>query len=265
MALPIRFGAAQRQLVGMHHAPEPAADLRHGVLLCNPFGQEAIRCHRLLKVLAERLARAGLHALRFDYYGSGDSGGDDEEASLEGWIDDTVLAREELARVSGAATTSCFGLRLGASVAMLASARGRGGPERMVLWDPVVSGATYLDELTEAHTSSMLGKLLAAPTWTARTDGEALGFPLPPAFEQPVRELRAEAFGGTRAARIHIVHSPFATGLEELQRVLRSGRAAVSATAIDSRVAWTADQAANSAIAPADGVEATITALTAAT
>ena len=61
--IPFRFGLPTRQLYGVFH---PAAQPRTpaiGVTLCNPFGQEAVRTHRLYRIMAERLARAGLRRL----------------------------------------------------------------------------------------------------------------------------------------------------------------------------------------------------------
>src|SRR5207249_11329319 len=47
--------------------------------------------------LAARLARLGLDVLRFDYYGTGDSAGQGEDATLHTCIEDVVRATEELA------------------------------------------------------------------------------------------------------------------------------------------------------------------------
>ena len=49
---PVRFGAAPAGLVGMFHPADNGAT-HPAVLLLNPFGQEAIRCHRLYRVLAD--------------------------------------------------------------------------------------------------------------------------------------------------------------------------------------------------------------------
>ena len=253
---PLRFGPPGRQLLGLHHAPA-AADATHGVLLCNPFGQEAIRCHRLLKVLADRLTRAGLHVLRFDYYATGDSDGDDAEAAFETWIDDVQRAREALEQAAGVRSTSWFGLRLGATLAMLASTRGRGGPERLVLWDPVVSGPAYLEELARAHASSLEAKL-ERPAVHAGEGTEALGFPLRDPLVQPLRGLQAPSFAATRAGRVRIVASPMATHTEALEGVLRKGPARVEVTPIASRIVWASDEAMNSAIVPADGLQAVV-------
>ena len=45
-------------------------------MLCYPWGSEYIYAHRSLRLLAQRRAAAGIHTLRFDYFGTGDSDGD---------------------------------------------------------------------------------------------------------------------------------------------------------------------------------------------
>ena len=57
---------------------------------------------------------AGFACLRFDPYGTGDSGGDEHAPNLpQHWIDDVGLATAELQARSGASATVLIGLRLG--------------------------------------------------------------------------------------------------------------------------------------------------------
>lgn len=142
---PFFFGRSQRPLFGIHHAP-PGAALPSGVVLCPPIGQEYMRTHRALRQLAMQLNRAGMHALRFDYAGVGDSSGDDLEATIEGWLEDVGTAIDELKDSAGVGRVSLVGIRLGAALAWLAGRR-RDDIEQIVLWDPVVRGRDYLAEL----------------------------------------------------------------------------------------------------------------------
>ena len=72
-----------RRLAALYHPPT-SADRGRGVLILNPLGQEAVRAHRLLRVLADRLARLGVHVLRFDFHGCGDSSSDDLDGEMKG-------------------------------------------------------------------------------------------------------------------------------------------------------------------------------------
>jgi dienelactone hydrolase len=110
-----------------------------GAVLCPPLGYEYVRAHRALRRLAEELAERGCHAFRLDYYGTGDSSGESEEASVAQCIASVRHAIEELKENAMIDTVCVVGLRLGAAFGVLAS-EGRGDIERLVLWDPVERG-----------------------------------------------------------------------------------------------------------------------------
>jgi alpha-beta hydrolase superfamily lysophospholipase len=117
------------------------------VVLCNPVGYEAMCAHRTYRHLAERLARAGFHALRFDYHGTGDSSGDDEDPDrVRAWIESIHAAVEELEAAAGVHAVALVGLRFGATLAAAAAARRR-DVQSLVLWAPCASGRAYLREL----------------------------------------------------------------------------------------------------------------------
>ena len=125
----------------------PPASGRGGstvAVLCYPFGQEYMRAHRAFRQLATLLARRGVPVLRFDYSNTGDSGGHQEAGRIGRWVGDVRAAVEEARRRSGANEVRIAGLRLGASLAMMAS-EGCVDVERLVLWDPVVRGSSLLD------------------------------------------------------------------------------------------------------------------------
>src|SRR5688572_1386655 len=133
---PIRFGPTSRQLFGLFHPADERRAKGSAVLLCNPFGHEAMRVHRFYRLLADRLSRKGVAALRFDYHGTGDSPGEDDEGEMQGWTQDILEAQRELMRLSGARQLCCFGARLGARLALMAAPQAAGGVQKLVLWDP---------------------------------------------------------------------------------------------------------------------------------
>ena len=141
---PYYFGP-DRRLFGVFHPPQGAARSQ-GVVLCQPIGHEYGRTHRAFRNLAQQLARAGFAVMRFDYSGSGDSQGESGDARLADWIFDLSAAIDELKRRGRVTHVTLVGLRLGAAIAALTAADRRdvGG---MVLWDPVISGSVYLQQL----------------------------------------------------------------------------------------------------------------------
>ena len=117
---------------------------RAALVLCPPWFHEYTRSYRLWSLLAVRLADIGIASLRLDYYGCGDSDGDDEDFSLAGACADVDLALSELrARLPGVPRIVC-GVRAGAWPAWTAAAR---GADHLWLWQPIRNGAAYLAAL----------------------------------------------------------------------------------------------------------------------
>lgn len=132
--------------------PLEARQKRHTVVICSPVGQEYIRSHRAVFQLASRLAQAGFHVLRFDYFGCGDSFGDFEDASLSTWEENISSAIAFALEISGSEQISLVGLRLGATLALKAI-HADNRFDRIVLWEPILKGLQYLEEMKKSHRS----------------------------------------------------------------------------------------------------------------
>lgn len=130
-------------LFGLYQPGAPGT--RTAVLLCPPLGQDLIRCHRLYRQLAHALAGHGSAALRFDYYGTGDSAGGTEEVEWPRCLADVATAAEQLRLRSGCERMVGFGARLGGSLALAAADDAR--LDELVLWDPVLDGAAHVAAL----------------------------------------------------------------------------------------------------------------------
>jgi alpha-beta hydrolase superfamily lysophospholipase len=119
--------------------------VRGGVVLCQPLGIEAICVYFSYRMLADRLARRGLAVLRFDYDGTGDSSGAETDPDrVACWLASTTAATQFMAD-SGVGAVGMVGIRMGALFAGVEAAR-RGGVDALVLWDPCVSGRSFLRE-----------------------------------------------------------------------------------------------------------------------
>ncbi|SEL09707.1 Serine aminopeptidase, S33 [Pseudoxanthomonas sp. GM95] len=188
LEIPFHFGPRQ-DLFGIYH---PGA-FEHGigVLLCPPLGQDLIRCHRLYRQLAHALAAAGADVLRFDYYGTGDSAGASEEVEWSRCMSDVATAAERLRLRSGCQQVIAFGPRLGGSLALAASTRAR--LDQLILWDPVLDGATHvaaLDALQAALRFDL--NRFNAPRPAAALSGQWQGFAISASFRQQLTDLRLE-------------------------------------------------------------------------
>jgi len=129
---------------GWLHEGEPAA--ARGVVLCQPFGREAMWVHKGWRVFAEALAGAGSPTLRFDYAGTGDSAGESEDGvQIEQWLRSVRSAIAYLKQTTGVTQVALCGVRLGATLAALVAAEEE--VDELVLLAPVLSGRQYLREL----------------------------------------------------------------------------------------------------------------------
>ena len=155
----------------------PAAGNR-GVVLCAPHGYEELCVHRQWAALAERLAAAGLPTLRFDYRGTGDSVGHDEEPQrLRAWIDSVRDAVRWMRAQVGVTEVALVGLRLGGALAALAAKELR-DVDMLALLAPVESGRAYAREMKALAAFSPLPDDAPAPDPQTADDIEAGGFVL---------------------------------------------------------------------------------------
>jgi len=138
------FGPAERPLYGWVAMPDDGL-VRGGVVLCPPMGEEGRSAHRTFRRLAESLADEGFVALRFDYDGTGDSAGlQDDPDRVASWLASIEAAREHLLDL-GAPHVSAVGMRLGATLAACQAAAATPFLS-LALWDPCLSGRTFLRE-----------------------------------------------------------------------------------------------------------------------
>jgi pimeloyl-ACP methyl ester carboxylesterase len=119
----------------------------HGVVLCNPFGHEEAWGHKAMRYLAEELSQRDIPVLRFDYLATGDSVGIDHESDrLDQFIADIGAAVDRLRHETGVTKITLCGLRLGGTLAALASHHPL--VDSLALLAPVSNGRHYLRELT---------------------------------------------------------------------------------------------------------------------
>lgn len=137
--MPFYFGTRERRLFGVYDPARMTDGASRAAVICPPWGSEYIHAHRTLRQLAARLSQNGFHVLRFDYYGTGDSGGDTDDNDHAGSRDDVATAISELKDLSGAARTTVVGLRFGACVAAEVSAIRANEVDKLVLWDPIIA------------------------------------------------------------------------------------------------------------------------------
>ncbi|HYF50549.1 MAG TPA: alpha/beta hydrolase [Planctomycetota bacterium] len=129
-------------LYGVYHAPERAAKRALPVVICPSLFEERKSAYAPLRRLALRLQAAGHSVLRFDYRGSGESGGQGAVRRWQHLREDVAVARKTLAKLAGRRDSILLGLRLGATLALQETQRV--GGESVIALAPIVKGAAQV-------------------------------------------------------------------------------------------------------------------------
>lgn len=188
----------------LHPAEGPS-----GVVLCYPFGYDALCTYRGMRRLAERLAARGTPVLRFDYSGTGDSAGEASDPGCwRAWIDSIKQAVAVLRETTGVERVTLCGLRLGGTLAALA-AQELGGVDGLVLLAPVLSGKNYQRELRAHYRKWLL--MPAAMDCEAEPDTdafvEAYGFRLYSDTLECLRAVDLQRDASRPAGRVLVLDS----------------------------------------------------------
>ncbi|MGH9322236.1 MAG: serine aminopeptidase domain-containing protein [Vicinamibacteria bacterium] len=252
---PFYFGTSSRPLFGVYHPPATPPGPRGGVLLCYPFGREYLRAHRAVRELANELGREGFHGLRFDYYGCGDSGGEGVDGSIVEWVANVSDALEELEEASLRSDLSAVGLRLGAALAFLAASSGRARPfRRLVLWDPIVSGSRYLEELDSLQEEWSRAHPAVASKAPADGAEENLGFPLTPALRDTITGIDLRKIEKVPAESVLVMTSKEDADADELAETLGRRGARVTRESISGAKFWLRQEGIDHAVVPTETV-----------
>lgn len=258
MANEFYFGEGTARLFGAYHPPVGAGGSGPNVILCPPFGEEAIRSFRIFRRLADAIAAAGGASLRFDYFGSGDSAGASEDLTFETMQADIRAAHDEIHAMRPGARTVWLGLRLGANAAIEAAAtadegrQGGPGPAGLILWEPVTHGAAHLEDIAARHVEAT-----GFAGGASRAGEEALGFPLGAVMRDAIRRIGSECWG-RRPARKALIVSDDAGSLPER---LSAAGASVQVAAPPRDAPWNSDRALNSFSVPVRTIDFLATAI----
>jgi len=149
---PYFFGKTQQQLFGaLHHAQSSKSEAHRTVVICPPIGQEYVRSHWCLRLLARQLSRKGINVLRPDYRGIGDSAGTNEETtSIKQWHQDVHSAIEFACEQTDSQNVMLIGLRYGGAIASSVAAESS-KVNSLILWEPVIDAVQYLQSQRAMH------------------------------------------------------------------------------------------------------------------
>lgn len=168
---------------------------RGTVVWAHAFAEEMNKSRRMSGRLARMLARVGWRVVQPDLFGCGDSAGELRDARWDLWIDDLASL---LDRSNPSQPAWLWAVRAGA---LMAPALSESRPDvNLLLWQPVLNGATHLQQFLRLHAGARIvgsTKADAGATPAQRLrDGETVevgGYELPPAVA-----------GGMQAARFDL-------------------------------------------------------------
>jgi pimeloyl-ACP methyl ester carboxylesterase len=201
---PVYVARGDEPVFALFDAPaEPRLDV--AVVLCAPFGWEDMCSYRSRRLWAQRLARAGIAALRVDLPGTGDSGGGPRDPDrLGAWVGAIGAAAAWLRETTGCRRVAAIGIGFGGLVAHHAASAGAGLDE-LVLWGVPARGRTLVRELTafsRMETAQLDGVAAAAGEDAVSEDGSLVtgGYLLTAATLDALRALDLSAGAPVRRA-----------------------------------------------------------------
>jgi exosortase A-associated hydrolase 2 len=246
-------------LFAMYYPPVESETDAEDVLYIHPFAGEMFASRNVIATCARSLSAGGVGVLTVDLYGSGDSSGDFSEARWDTWRGDLMAALQWL-QSQGRDRISLWGLRLGALLAMDLAAHTQENFERVVLWQPVVSGRNMLTQffhvnLDEAD-KGQTGKLANPQQRSFLADNDEIeiaGYAISPKLIRAIDSLEINSMGKSVAAPIDWTEFSGKAGTSlaaESRRVTDEWEAsgiAVSAQTIESSPFWLFPHCADSA------------------
>lgn len=133
----------------------PTETPKANIIYLPPFGEEMNRCRSMVASQARWFARQGSSCTILDYFGTGESHGEFEDASLEIWQENIANAIQRVRERSDVPIT-LWGLRLGALIAFDCISRPSTAVNKLLLWQPVTSGKLFLTQMLRQRTASLM-------------------------------------------------------------------------------------------------------------
>lgn len=160
----------------LHRVTERATT---GVVVVPPLLHELATSRRFLTEVSAVLADHGIPSLRFDFFGTGDSGGRGDQLDFGSIAIDLELAVAALCKQTGVDRVVLLAWR-GAALPVGRWLEHGGRADLVVLWEPIIDGAARLRELELADENERATRPGRRPgtrcVSAAPADGQLMGF-----------------------------------------------------------------------------------------
>ncbi|HNA69634.1 MAG TPA: hydrolase 2, exosortase A system-associated [Nitrosomonas sp.] len=124
-------------------------------IFIHPFAEEMNKSRRMIAQQSKAFSQNGFAVLQIDLYGCGDSSGEFNEARWEVWKQDIFHAINWIKHQT-AAPINLWGLRLGGLLALDLASGAEEFFQHIVLWNPIISGNTFLTQFLRLKVASQL-------------------------------------------------------------------------------------------------------------
>ena len=210
MIEPFFFGSCNQQVFAIYHPPvQGGSEIL--TVICPPLFWDYMRSQLALRELAISLAERGQHVLRLDYRGTGDSFGDLSEVTISDWVEDITMAVREGRDLTGCDVVRLLGVRAGALLAC-AAARASSDVQRLVLWDPVPDGISYLRVLRRIQVTLCEGNPYLSRADRGKAMQEYAGFSVSKQMLEEFHLLDASAYSSVPKSKLHVVSTSSKNG-----------------------------------------------------
>jgi exosortase A-associated hydrolase 1/exosortase A-associated hydrolase 2 len=190
--------AANQDLAVAEFAPENVSP-DTWIIHCPAFAEEMNKSRRMVSMQARRFATLGFGVIVPDLSGTGDSQGALSEARWSQWRKELEELQAHLV-ARGAEHVIFWGLRLGCLMALDVASR-QPVPTNLLLWQPVLSGKTYMSQFLRLEVAAAAARSerkvsVAELRQTISENGvlEMAGYPLSAELLTDIDSLKADQF-----------------------------------------------------------------------
>lgn len=133
----------------------PAGIPRAHIIYLPPFAEEMNRCRAIVAEQARWFAQSGFSCATVDFYGTGESFGELRDATIPIWhhnISDLITSLTDQSDVP----VYLWGCRLGALIAMDYLQSRTKTCQKLLLWQPVVSGKLFVTQMLRQRIAALM-------------------------------------------------------------------------------------------------------------
>lgn len=196
---PLFIESSAGKLFAIYWPPVGEIFLDKAIIHIPAFAEEMNRSRRMVALQAQAFSDQGYAVLVFDLFGTGDSTGDFGEATWEIWLQNIDTAIDWL-KQQGAQSIDLWSLRIGALLAMDFAGHNRHRIQRLIAWQPVLNGDTFVTQFLRLRVAAAMMNNNAPREKTSDLkqqllegqDVEVAGYLLNSDLIKPLMALRAD-------------------------------------------------------------------------